>query len=115
MADPVSPPPAQLLPWWALPGLAVIILLIYAGGLVAVCFLNNDTLRTSYFGSVPVVVMTAINYFFGSSAGSEKKSDAIVSDSANKSAALALSTPTDSTQPSDAAKALAAKVQAANV
>lgn len=108
MADPVLPPTAQPLPWWALPGLAVIILAIYAGGLVAVCFLGNDTLRTSYFGTVPVVVMTAINYFFGSSAGSERKSDTIATDSAAKSAALAISTPT--TDPSDAAKALAAKL-----
>jgi hypothetical protein len=114
MADPTAPPTTSPLPWWALPGLAVIILTIYAGGLVAVCFLNNDTLRTSYFGSVPVVVMTAINYFFGSSAGSDKKSDTIAVDSAAKSAALAVSTPTviPTTEPSDAAKALAEKLPA---
>lgn len=99
------------MPWWALPGLAVIILAIYAGALVAVCFLANDTLRTSFFGSVPVVVMTAINYFFGSSAGSEKKSDVIATDSANKSAALASSTPL-SAEPSDAARVLAAQLPA---
>ena len=105
--------PSEPLPWWALPGLAVIILLIYAGALVAVCFLNNDTLRTSFFGSVPVVVMTAINYFFGSSQGSDRKSDVIASDSANKSTALATSVPISPGESSDAAKALTATIAAA--
>lgn len=94
MADPVAQvTPTPPTPVWVLPGLAIIILLIYAGSLAAVCFLNNDTLRTSMFGSVPVVVMAAINYYFGSSAGSAKKDDQSAVTNANAIAALATSTP----------------------
>lgn len=95
MADPVvAPPQSAPTPAWVLPGLAIIILFIYAGSLVAVCFLNNDTLRTSMFGSVPVVVMAAINYYFGSSAGSAKKDDASAAANATAMAALTTSAPT---------------------
>lgn len=87
----------------------MMVLLIYAGVLVAVFFLPNDTLRTNLYGSVPIVVMAAVNYYFGSSSGSDKKSDTIASDSAAKSAALAASAPV-SADASDAVKALAAKV-----
>ncbi len=94
MADNPAQLPSAPYPWWVLPGLAAMILVIYAGALLLACTLvNNDTLRTSMLGSVPVVVMAAINYFFGSSAGSDKKSDVIASDSANKSTALANSAP----------------------
>jgi hypothetical protein len=91
MADSLTPVPTlvPVMPWWVLPGLATIILIIYAGSLVAVCMLANDTLRTSMFGSVPVVVMAAINFFFGSSNGSQKKDDTI----AAASGALATSVP----------------------
>ena len=116
MADPVAVQPTPALPAWTLPGLASLILLIYAGVLVAVFFLPNDTLRTNLYSSAPIVVMAAVNYFFGSSAGSAKKSDTIATDSAAKSVALANSAPvlvppgpaTD--EPSDAEKALAAKL-----
>ena len=80
-------------PTWVLPGLAVIILLIYAGALVAVCMLNNDTLRTSFFGSVPVVVMTAVNYYFGSSAGSARK-DEIAANSTVTTTSISPTPPT---------------------
>ena len=68
MADPVTvaPPiaPTPVSPW-TLPVLAIIVLLIYAGVLVAVYFLQNDTLRVAIYGSVPLVVTQVINYFFG--------------------------------------------------
>lgn len=76
-------------PWWALYAIAALILLIYAGTIIAVCALDNDTLRTSTIGSVPVVVMAAVNYFFGSSAGSAKKDD----QNAAAISALAVSSP----------------------
>jgi ABC-type transport system involved in cytochrome c biogenesis permease subunit len=85
------------------------VLLIYAGVLVAVFFLPNDTLRTNLYGSVPIVVMAAVNYYFGSSAGSAKKDDMSAAKDTATIAALANSAPV-SADASDAVKALAAKV-----
>jgi hypothetical protein len=89
MADPpkitfLAPPPRPV-PWWNLTFLATLLLLIYAGTIAsAIFFLKNDTLVTSLLGSVPVTVMAAINYFFGSSAGSAKKDDAQAVAAANQ-------------------------------
>ena len=64
-------------PWWVLPGLSVMALSIFAGALVAVCFMNNDTLRTAMFTATITIASTAVNYFFGSSSGSVKKDETI--------------------------------------
>ena len=115
VASPIAPTPV---PVWTQPVIAILVLLIYAGVLVAVFFLQNDTLRVAIYGSAPLVVNQVINYFFGSSSGSAKKSDTIAADSAAKSVALANSTPVSvppgsaTEAPSDAAKALDDKLAA---
>ena len=81
--------PAQHLPWWVLPGLATLLLLIFAGALVASCYLDDKTLRTQMFTGALTLATGAAGYFFGSSAGSQKKDDQI----ARSTAALAVSTP----------------------
>jgi hypothetical protein len=66
-------------PWWVLPGLALVILLIFAGALGAACKLGNDTLLTQMFTATVSLVMMAVGYFFGSSAGSAAKDHTIIS------------------------------------
>ena len=90
---PPSPSYAQELivraPWWMLPSLGVFVLLIFAGALTASCFMDNDTLRTQMFAIAGAGFTTALGFFFGSSAGSQKKDDA----NERLSNALAVSTP----------------------
>jgi hypothetical protein len=81
--------PTAHLPWWILPSLAIVLLLIFAGALVASCFLDDKTLRTQMFTGALTLATGAAGYFFGSSAGSQKKDDQI----ARSTAALAVSTP----------------------
>lgn len=73
--------PQQQFPWWVLPGLAALALLIYAGGMVASCFVGDTTLRTTMFaGAIPIATM-GMQYFFGSSAGSQRKDETIAAQS----------------------------------
>ena len=62
-------------PWWMLPGLAALLLAIFAGALAASCFLGNDTLRTQMFTGALTLATGAAGFFFGSSNGSQKKDD----------------------------------------
>lgn len=66
-------------PWWVLPGLAAVVLAIFSGALVASLFVGNETLQTTMFTAAVAMAGTAVGYFFGSSAGSAKKDDALVS------------------------------------
>lgn len=88
MPDPLSPmpvgPPAQgslpveLLsraPWWMVPALATMVLLIFGALAVASCFIDNDTLRTHMFDTAASMFTLMVGYFFGSSAGSQRKDD----------------------------------------
>jgi hypothetical protein len=93
VADPVPQPSPVPLPWWIVPSLAYLIVIIFAGALAASCFFGNDTLRTQMFSTAVVLATAAVSFYFGSSSGSEKKSDLIALDSANKSSSLASSTP----------------------
>ena len=90
---PPSPPYAQAVieraPWWMLPTLGTFVLLIFAGALTASCFMDNDTLRTQMFAIAGAGFTTALGFFFGSSAGSQKKDDT----NATLTAALAVSGP----------------------
>lgn len=77
-------PPPKPAPWWNLMFLAGLLLVIYGGTIAAAVFwLDNDTLKTSLLGSVPVTVMAAINYFFGSSSGSAAKDTTIATQAGN--------------------------------
>lgn len=62
-------------PWWVLPGLAAVILTIFGGALAASCFMDNDTLRTTMFTASVTITTAAVSYYFGSSAGSQKKDE----------------------------------------
>jgi hypothetical protein len=94
MADPVPPPvvppPGPLLPWWVVPTLSYLILLIFAGALVASCVMGNDTLRTQMFSATVALATVAVSFYFGSSKGSQDK-DATI---AAQGASLATSIPT---------------------
>jgi len=74
LVAPVAPAlPAQEMPWWALPGLGLVVLLSFDGALVASCFLGDNTLRTQMFTAAAVSVGTILGYFFGSAVGSRGK------------------------------------------
>lgn len=77
------------MPWWVLPGLAGVILVIFAGALVASCFVGDGTLRTAMFTAAVTLATTAGGFYFGSSNGSQRKDDTI----AAANVALAQSTP----------------------
>ena len=82
---PSSPP----MPWWALPGLAVIVLLIFAGALVGSFLIEDQAQRNILCGSAMNLAALALGYFFGSSTGSERKDKTI----ADATGALATSSP----------------------
>jgi len=91
MTDPTPTP--TILPWYILPSLATIVLIIFGGALVASLFLKNETLQTQMFTGAYGLATMAVGYFFGSSAGSAKKDDAAAADSLRKTDALAGSAP----------------------
>lgn len=76
---PAVPPadPKPSLPWWVLPSLGASVLLIYAGSIIASCFIDNDTLRTTMFTSVITLASSVVAYYYGSSAGSAKKDETL--------------------------------------
>lgn len=71
---------SSTLPYWVLPGLATLVLVIFAGATAASCFFADGTLRTQMFTGSLSAMMTALGYYFGSSAGSQKKDDTIAAN-----------------------------------
>ena len=65
-----------------LPGLGMMVLTIFAGALIASCFIDNDTLRTQMFTGAFGLATATVGYFFGSSAGSQKKDDVMAAKAA---------------------------------
>jgi hypothetical protein len=92
MPDPVPPPvvPPPAMPWWVVPSLSYLIVLIFAGALFASCVMGNDTLRTQMFSATVALATVAVSFYFGSSKGSQDK-DATI---AAQGASLATSIPT---------------------
>jgi hypothetical protein len=92
MPDPVLPPvaPPPAMPWWVVPSLSYLIVLIFAGALFASCVMGNDTLRTQMFSATVALATVAVSFYFGSSKGSQDK-DATI---AAQGASLATSIPT---------------------
>lgn len=70
-----QPPANKELPQFVLPFLATMVLLIYAGTLVASCFFADNTLRNMMFGSSPPMAMFVLGYFFGNSIGKVKQDE----------------------------------------
>jgi hypothetical protein len=83
------------LPWWVLPSLALGVLMIFAGALVASCFVGDTTLRTTMFTAAVTLATTAVGFYFGSSNGSQRKDETI----ATQGAMLATSTPQNGVNP----------------
>jgi hypothetical protein len=65
------------LPWWVMPGLGAMVLVIFAGAVAASCFVADNTLRTTMFTATITMAAAVIAYYWGSSAGSQKKDDVI--------------------------------------
>jgi len=93
-----EPPGAY--PWYVLPALAGFVLLVFAA-VAAASFLTNDaTLRTQTANTWSNLAIAVVAYWYGSSAGSSKKDDALAATSikanetiAAQGAALATSAP----------------------
>lgn len=98
-----APEPPVSFPWWVLPGLAGVVLVIFAGALAASCFLDDNTLRTQMFTGAYGLATMSVGYFFGSSAGSAKKDDAIASVVAKGPPAQVTTTMTTKTEPATSA------------
>ena len=81
--------PVATYPWWVLPGLAAMVLLVFAGALAASCALADTTLRTQMFTGAYGLATLSIGYFFGSSSGSARKDDVIAASGAAKDATIA--------------------------
>jgi hypothetical protein len=111
---PIPPLPTPPLPWWALPGLAFAVLLSLDGVTFAAFYTGDNTLKPVLATGMMTLAGVAVGYFFQSSAGSAKKDDVSAADSAAKSAVLAVSVPISGAvpEPSEAEKALAAKLPA---
>jgi hypothetical protein len=75
------------------------VLTIFAGALAASCVLQDDTLRTQMFTGAYGLATMSVGYFFGSSAGSAKKDDAIAASAAKP--AVLTTTRTEAAAPGD--------------
>lgn len=82
---------ANQAPWWVFPGLATLIMVVFAGAITASCFFEDGTLRTQMFTGALGLATMAASYYFGSSAGSAKKDDTIASSSEKKDQTIAAS------------------------
>jgi len=76
-------------PWWIVPGIAALSLMIFAGAVIASCFVGDTTLRTTMMTGALQLGMLAAGFYFGSSSSSQKKDDTIAAGQA----ALATSAP----------------------
>ena len=87
--DRPQPTDAKPLPWFVLPSLAAMVLLIYAGTLVASCFFADNTLRNMMFGSSPPMAMFVLGYFFGNSVGMAKRDEVAAATSVKQAETIA--------------------------
>lgn len=136
MADPstaplvAAPPAPSSEPSWVKPGLGFYSVTLFGIALVWTLYEGKDNYVMLMLGAViSLVNQGPWGFFFGNSSSAQKSADTIASDSAAKSAALGVagptvpvttvttpattSTTTVTTEPSDAAKALDAKLPAA--
>jgi len=92
------------MPWYVMPVMGMVGEAIFVAGLVLSYRLENPTLFNVALGAAIGQAQMVISYFFGSSAGSKTKDDAMVASAIKKeetttamAAALATSTPTATT------------------
>lgn len=97
-------------PWWAVWGLAYSVLVVFSAIALWVVYKSTDTSQYSLAVVTAFIALVtgATGYYFGSSAGSDRKDSTI----ASTSAALATSVPVGNTEQSDASKQLEAKLNA---
>jgi len=120
MADPTLPPalppapalavPVTPLPWWVVPVIALVVLIIYATVVLIFSMWGNDTQKTTALQSVLILGASISAFYFGSSAGSDKKDNTIAANTA----ALATSSPAIVSTADEAALKDAAAVIAAH-
>lgn len=104
MADPLPIlPPTKPAPWPAVIGLAYLTLGLFGYALYCLLKTNDTQLVSNMIIAVIGFVGTGLGFYFGSSSSSAKKDDA-----ATTLALTAAGTGSGNTEPSDAAKALAA-------
>lgn len=70
--------PTEKMPWWALLALAGGVLVTFDAALLIAHLRDENTLLTTLATGALNAMMLALGYFFGSSAGSSKKDDALV-------------------------------------
>lgn len=73
----MAPTTRAVPPWWVAPGLGLTAMLIFAGALIATCFLDDKSLQAAMFGMAGASAGQVMQYFFGSSSGSQSKDDTI--------------------------------------
>ncbi len=102
------PPPTTPAPWWAVIGLAYLAMFVFTIALVEVVRLKEMQLLSNMIIAVIGFVGGGLGFYWGSSSGSAKKDDA------NTALAFAATPgiPAPIPEPSEAEKALAAKIPA---
>jgi Phage tail lysozyme len=62
-------------PWWTLPSLGVLVIMLFAGVLAEAAYVKDDTLLTQMTPYLTAGFVMTLGYFFGSSAGKAKQDD----------------------------------------
>lgn len=68
---------ASVEPSWAKPAIGILNLCLFIAALAVVILLKNTEALSLLIGAVITNASTVINYYFGSSAGSDRKTDLI--------------------------------------
>ena len=80
MAEPVTPPTTASL--WGAPAISIYTLTIMIGAMAIAWLTKNDNAMTLLTGAAIANATTIINFWVGSSAGSQKKDETIAAQSA---------------------------------
>lgn len=91
--EPIAVPVSPHYPQWMLPALGVAVEGIFVVGLALAYRLQDATLFNVALGAAIGQAQMVISYFFGSSAGSAKKDDALAVSAVEKDKLLANSVP----------------------
>ncbi len=89
MADDVAPKLPSTMPWYVLPLMGMTGEAIFVAGLVLSYRLENPTLFNVALGAAIGQAQMVISYFFGSSAGSKTKDDALTATSIKQNETIA--------------------------
>lgn len=95
--DAVTPRLPQPLPWWVMPCLGAMVLLLFGAGLIAAFAFGNETQQTTMLTATVTLATAVIAFYYGSSNGSQRKDDAIAaraqSGQPDQPMAIAISNP----------------------